>query len=343
MNRRPTAAARTAPQPDDPRRRRFTRLAWITVGYNLLVILWGAWVRVTGSGAGCGSHWPLCNGEVVPRSPSTETLIELSHRITSGLDGFLVLALVVVAYRVFPRRHRVRVAAVASLIFLLGEVLVGAGLVKFELVADNDSAERALVMAFHLVNTFLLLGALALTALWSGGLWSERLARPVFRRRGRHPGARQAAVAGLLGLGFAGLLLVGMSGAVTALGDTLFPGRTFSWGDLSPTTHLLLRLRVLHPALSIMVGASVLLAGLLVARARPALEVRRWAVAVAVLYLVQLLAGLVNVVLKAPAWMQLTHLLLADLVFIAFVGLAAAALARDAPTGSFRGLRGSRR
>ena len=111
---------------------RFTRYAWFVVAYNLLVVLWGAFVRVTGSGAGCGSHWPLCNGEVLPRSPSTETLIELSHRITSGIDGFLVLGLLIAAFRLFPKGHRVRWAAGASMVFLVAEALVGAGLVRFD-------------------------------------------------------------------------------------------------------------------------------------------------------------------------------------------------------------------
>jgi len=146
----------------DPRR--FRRFAWGVLAYNLLVVAWGAYVRATGSGAGCGSHWPLCNGEVIPRAERIETLIEFSHRLTSALDGLLVLALAVWAFRLFPRRHPVRPAAAWSLVFLVAEALIGAGLVRFELVADDASLARALVMAAHLVNTFLLLAALTLTA-----------------------------------------------------------------------------------------------------------------------------------------------------------------------------------
>lgn len=308
--------------------RSFTRFAWFTVGYNLLVVVWGAFVRATGSGAGCGSHWPLCNGEVLPREPAVETLIELSHRLTSGLDGLVVLALAILAFRVFPRRHRVRWAAVASLVFLLGEVLVGAGLVRFELVADNASVERAIVMAFHLVNTFFLLAALALTALWSGG---ER--EPRFRSQGP--------VLGLLGLGFLGLLLLGVSGAVTALGDTLFPvgGSAFeeALANGSATTHFLVRLRIYHPLVAVGVGAFLLLAGALVARLRPAARVRRSAGLLAGLFLLQMVCGIVSVTLKAPAWIQLVHLLLADLVWIVFVALAAGALAAGVPQHSWSG------
>ena len=135
--------------------------------YNVPVILFGAFVRATGSGAGCGSHWPLCNGQVIPRAENVETLIEFSHRMMSGLDGFLVLALLVWAFRVFPPEHRVRYGAIFSLFFTLTEALIGAVLVKNGWVVDNDSVGRAVVLSAHLANTFLLLGALKLTAWWA--------------------------------------------------------------------------------------------------------------------------------------------------------------------------------
>src|SRR5262245_62215656 len=83
----------------------FIRFAWLTLGITIVVIVWGAVVRATGSGAGCGSHWPLCNGVVVPRSPSMATLIELGHRLTSGLALLLVLGLVIGAWRQIGRAH----------------------------------------------------------------------------------------------------------------------------------------------------------------------------------------------------------------------------------------------
>jgi heme A synthase len=302
------------------------RYGWFVVFYNLLVILWGAFVRATGSGAGCGRHWPLCNGEVLPRAPSLETVIEISHRISSGLDGFLVLALLIWAFRAFPRGHRVRWTAAASMLFLILEALVGAGLVRFELVVDDASLTRAVVMAFHLLNTFFLLATLTLTALWAGGV-----AAPATRAVRR--GVRWA-----LGLSTVGLLLVGMSGAVTALGDTIFPARDFAWSDLSATSHFLLRLRILHPTLSVAVAALVLLTSIL---ARTEAETgaadggsalaRRAAALVSALVLVQLAVGFVNVQLAAPVWMQLTHLALADALWIAWVSLGAALFADASP------------
>jgi heme A synthase len=142
----------------------FVRFAWVTLLFTVAVVLWGAYVRATGSGAGCGAHWPLCNGEVVPRAPRLETVIELTHRLTSGLALALVLGLGAWAWRLFPTAHRVRRAAFASGLLILSEALIGAGLVLFGLVADDRSEVRAVVLGLHLTNTFLLLAALVLTA-----------------------------------------------------------------------------------------------------------------------------------------------------------------------------------
>lgn len=308
----------------------FRRYAWWVLGYNLLVILWGAYVRATGSGAGCGNHWPLCNGEVLPRPERVETLIELSHRLTSGLDGLLVLGLAIWAFRLFPRRHPVRPAAVWSLFFLIVEALIGAGLVRFGLVGDDDSIARALVMAAHLVNTFLLLAALTLTA-WRAG----RGGREAGAARGRLPGAARL----VLAAGFAALLVVGSSGAVAALGDTLFPAESFRAGlahDLSPAAHLLVRLRVLHPVLAA-VAALLLPAGAAwLARRSPSPALAATARGVTWLVAVQVVAGFVNLALAAPVWLQLVHLLLADLVWIAWVLLAAETAASPAASLSGR-------
>lgn len=303
-----------------PPRRRFHRFAWGVLGYNLLVILWGAYVRATGSGAGCGSNWPTCNGEIVPREPSVETLIEYSHRITSGLALLAVVALVAWAWRLFPKSrfpqgHRVRGAAVASLVLMLLEAGIGAGLVLFELVADNASMARALFMGTHLGNTFLLLAALALTAYFAGG------GRP-FRLRGES--LSRLAVGSLLVA-----MVMGVSGAVTALGDTLLQAGTLEGGlrqDLSLTSHVLIQLRVFHPFLAVLGGLFLLhFVGRVRAERRPQ-PARSWATALNLLVLVQFAVGGLNIVLMAPVWMQLVHLLLADAMWIALVLTVAAAL-----------------
>lgn len=303
-------------------RERFTRYAWFVLAANLAVIGWGAVVRATGSGAGCGSHWPLCNGEVVPRSPSVETLIEFSHRATSGVALLLVVGLAVGAWRRFERGHPVRLGAGLSLLLMLGEAAIGAGLVLFELVADNASMARALFMGTHLGNTFLLLGALALTAYWAGGGEGVRL-------------GGQGALPAFFGLALAGTLVVGASGAVAALGDTLFPADSLRHAleqDLSATSHLLIRLRLYHPLIAAAVGVLLLVLCHLVREGGSA-EARKWSRAVFVLVFAQMAAGGVNVLLLAPVWMQIVHLLLADALWIALVLAAAAAMpaSREVP------------
>lgn len=301
---------------------RFARYSWLTLAYNVLVILWGAAVRATGSGAGCGSHWPLCNGEVIPRAPRIETLIELSHRVTSGIALLLVVGLVWLAFRRRPKGHAARAWAVWSLIFMVGEAAVGAGLVLFELVADNQSVARALFMGTHLLNTFLLLATLTLTARAAGG--GADFSWRGIGRRADLPGPPG------LWLGLAGLLLAGMSGAIAALGDTLFPSMTLDHAlkaDFSPTAHLLIRLRILHPLIAVATGLYVAWMGLQLFKRRLGPEVGLYGRLTAGLVFFQLIAGAVNVALLAPIWMQIVHLLLADLLWISYVMLSAAVLA----------------
>jgi heme A synthase len=306
---------------------RFARFAWIVLAYTLAVILWGAAVRATGSGAGCGSHWPLCNGEMIPRAPGVETVIEYSHRLTSGLAGILSILLVVGAFRTRPRRHPARWAAALSLFFMITEGAVGAGLVLFEMVADNQSMARALWMIAHLLNTFFLLAALALTAHFASGGAPLRL-------RGR------GALGAWLGLGAAALVLAGMSGAVAALGDTLFPAASLTEAlkqDLSTSSHLLIRLRLLHPLIAVGAGILLVVLALRWLREVPAPGVARFARWTVALVFVQLAAGAVNVLLLAPVWLQLVHLLLADLLWIAFLLLGASALAVEGAAAPARG------
>jgi heme a synthase len=295
----------------------FTRFAWAVLGYNLLVVVWGAFVRATGSGAGCGKHWPTCNGEIVPRAPALETAIEFAHRATSGLALLAVVVLVVWAFRAFPRGHAARRASAWAMALVIAEALVGAGLVLFGWVAKDASAARGWVMAVHLTNTFLLLGALALAADWS-----------------RHPGGLVAAgrrpVAAALASAAAVVLLTGITGAIAALGDTLFPATSFAEGlrqETAPGASILLRLRLLHPFAAVAAGAIVLAAARLALRTRPEPRVRAAALAAAALVAFEIGLGVTNVLLLAPIGLQLVHLLVADLVWLSLVLLASASLA----------------
>jgi heme A synthase len=286
----------------------FTAYAWGVLAWNLFVVLWGAYVRASGSGAGCGSHWPLCNGEVVPRAPRLETIIEFTHRVTSAVSIFAAGGLMVWAMRRFPREHRVRRYAVLSIVFLFAEALLGAGLVLFNFVASNASAGRAFYLSLHLVNTQFLLASLALTA------WYSRDAAPDLVQ----PQARM--VAALLAA-----LLVSVTGAIAALGDTLFPVTSLAEGirqDVSSASSFLLRLRVLHPMLAVIAVGFFIYVAMSVLRSRPRPLTIRVVIAVIVLAVAQLCAGAINITLLAPVWMQLFHLLLADLLWLSLVLLS---------------------
>jgi heme A synthase len=305
---------------------RFATYAWGVLGYNLLVILWGAYVRATGSGAGCGAHWPLCDGQVIPRAAQIEQLIEFSHRLSSGLALLLVVGLLVWAWRAYPKGHIVRLGATLAMAIIVVEALLGAGLVLLQLVADNASAGRAIAIVLHLLNTFLLLAVLTLTAWWASGGAPLRL-------RG------QGAIGWALGLAMLGVMLVGAAGAITALGDTLFPAGSLAEGlqqDLSPTSHFLVQMRVIHPILAVAVSLYILALAWALGRRHADRTAGSIAWALSGLFLIQLALGAINVALLAPVWMQLIHLLAADMLWILLVLLAAAILAQPAPAAEPR-------
>ncbi|HVF45877.1 MAG TPA: COX15/CtaA family protein [Pyrinomonadaceae bacterium] len=312
----------TGERADKERSRRLALYAGFTTAFNLLVIVWGAYVRASYSGDGCGSHWPLCNGEVVPAVGVVKTLVEFSHRLSSGAALLLVVGLVFASRRVRARGDRVRRAAAAALVFILFEALIGAALVKFRLVVRDDSAARALVMSLHLANTFLLLASLALAAWWATAGGTR------VRLRG------QGKVGWLFGVALLGALCVAVSGAVTALGDTLFPARTLAEGfrqDLASSSHFLLRLRTLHPAIAIIVGCYAVMSASYVGNfVRSDARLKRLTSVLTSVFVAQVCIGILNITLLAPVWLQLTHLLVADLFWIALVLTAAAALS-DAP------------
>jgi heme A synthase len=293
----------------------FARFAWAVLIYNIAVVLWGAFVRATGSGAGCGPNWPLCNGMMTPRAPSAETLIEFTHRAMSGVDVLLVGVMAVWAFRAFPRRHPARLGATLAAVFLVVEALLGAGLVLLEHVAKNTSSARAWSMSTHLVNTLILLACLTLTAWWGMG-------NPRFRLRGA--AGRAAALAVLV------FVLLGVTGAIAALGDTLFPAASLAQGlaqDLNPASSLFVRLRWLHPLVAA-AGGLWLMAGTMAGARVPYLA--RHARAAGSLLALQLIAGIVNLLLLAPVWMQIVHLLLADAAWVALVLLFATRCAKSA-------------
>lgn len=307
-----------------PSRHRFARLAAITLVLLLAVIVWGTLVRASGSGAGCANHWPLCNGEIVPRAPTVRTLIEFAHRVSSGAMLVAVVALALLGRRDLERGHPARRAAGFAVALTFVEAGVGASIVLLEKVGDDASAGRAVVMAVHLVNTFLLVASITL-AWW----WARRAPRGAVDWRSADGTA--------FAVGLVGVLIVGASGALTALGDTLFPATSLAAGlaqDLAPDAHPFLRLRFLHPMLALGVaGGWVVLASRFIGTTheRPLPALARGVLSMVTL---QLVVGVVNLFLLAPIALQLVHLLVADLVWMSCVLFAAEALARREPVAA---------
>jgi heme A synthase len=295
----------------------FARFAWAVLAYNVFVVLWGAGVRASGSGAGCGDRWPLCNGLVTSHFPAIATLIEFAHRASTGVDTALVAVLVIWAFRKFPRGHAVRLGATLSGVFLVTEALVGAALVLLHHVGDDTSPGRVFWLSAHLINTLSLLGCLTLTAWWGMG-------NPRFRIAGRQAWMAAASVIAVAALG--------ASGAIAAVGDTVFPVNSLAAGlaqDFDPAANIFIRLRIFHPVIAVLVSLWLVIFGLRCATRTTAgsPNTRKLALSLIALVGVQLLAGAMNLLMLTPIAMQLVHLFLADLLWINLVVLSAATLA----------------
>ncbi len=304
---------------------RFAKFAWFVLAYNIVVILWGVFLRASLSGDGCGEHWLTCGGEVVPSAPQLKTQIEFFHRITTTLAGITVIILLVSAIVKWTKNKTAQNKlllrmSLASLIFIIIEGIVGGLLVLTGNTAANWTPTRPFWMAAHLVNTFTLIAVLALTAWFASG------GKPVVFLKAE----RKTLL--LILLGTLGIFIVGMSGSLAALSSMLFPSSTLSEGiakDFSATSHYILRLRVFHPILSILTGVFLIfLAGYLRKRDEQNLQTRRWSNILSMLVMLQFASGAVTLLMLAPIVLQLIHLFLADAVWIAFVLLAASSLAR---------------
>ena len=300
---------------------RIATFAWITLSCNVAVVLWGAYVRATGSGAGCGNKWPICGGEVVGANARAQTVIEFTHRATSGIALLMVGALAVWCWRVTKKGDWARYAAVLAAVLLANEALLGAALVLLGHVAQDKSSARILFLCLHFGNTLLLLAMLTLTAHWLRILSSKSM----LIQRPREVMA--------IGAGLFATMVIGITGAVAALGDTLFPAtslRSSLAQDFSSSAPVLLHLRTVHPAVAVVASAYVLWVILKIDLRRTRRS--RTAIALVILFLAQIGLGIMNVLLLAPVWLQILHLCVADLLWIVLVVASADLLFESADT-----------
>jgi heme a synthase len=288
------------------------RFAWTALCWNVAVVLWGAYVRATGAGAGCGNRWPVCDGDVVGAGAKAQTIVEFTHRMSSAISMLMVIGLVVWCWRVTKRGDWVRYSALLAAALLANEALLGAALVLSKHVAYDHSVGRILILCLHLGNTLLLLAALSLTAVWLSngsrsfiliGEWRELSS---------------------IGLGLLATMATGIAGAVAALADTLFPSTSLHSSlsqDFRSSTPVLLRARLLHPALAAVAACYVLWVILRFSIRRSRFS--QSTIALIILFFVQVGIGMTNVLFLAPVWLQIPHLLVADVLWVLLVVVSA--------------------
>lgn len=296
---------------------KFQKWTQILVVYTILVILWGAWVRISHSGDGCGDTWPLCNGQLIPEAEQNKTWVEFGHRLMSGFFGIVVLGMYIWARKLFPKEHLARRWAFWSVFFTITEALLGAKLVLFGLVTTNDSAYRVFVMGLHLVNSMMLTGSIVLTADFAGASkWLKNTQSPW-----TFEGLRPRRISSGMILSF---FMIATTGAIAALAGTLFPTTSLMEGlraDWDVNSHYLVRLRGLHPLFGVLFGGSLFLTAWLSIQLQRPEEVilkqrsRYLAYAVAA----GVILGATTLLMLSPNWMKLAHLTAAHAIWIALV------------------------
>lgn len=300
---------------------RFATFAWFVLIYNLAAVAWGVFVRASKSGDGGGAQWPLLDLSHQPMSGTFARLVEGSHRLSTALCGVFAILLLVMAIRNFPKGHQARLFSGIALGFTLLEGLIGAALVLFKLVTTNESAARVGVMSFHVISTMLLVSSIALAAMSATGAGRMRL-----------KGNGSVLPMGILS--FLGVMVLGVTGAINALSHTLMPVKDVISQAARADAHWMQQAQPLHPYLSVAVGLLVCLFAGMLGHLRPSEPVKKATKIMVVMFVGQLLLGLVNIRLDAPIWMQMLHLVMGDALFVSMVVALGFGLMNTAPSQS---------
>ncbi len=284
--------------------------AWATLAFFVVVVLEGAVVRATSSGAGCGARWPLCNGEILPHHPRVATIIEFAHRSLTGISTAMFALLIAWTFRATRREHPARRASLVAGSLLLTEGALGALLVLGHYVEKNASAARVFVQGIHFTNTMLLLSATTVTAVLLGRTKDTVPGGDI------HKGIRTPVLLAMLAT-----LLAGATGSVAALADTVFPSpnlRAAIAADFAASSPVLIRMRWIHPASAVAVVLCTLWCAVVLARRGQ----RTAASAVGANLALQVLTGVADVLMLAPLTLQIIHLLSADIFWIILAAIA---------------------
>lgn len=288
----------------------FRRLAIATAALTYCLIVVGGIVRVTGSGDGCGSSggWPLCNGSLLPALRTT-TLIEFSHRWVTTIATVLVVALVIAAWTTQRRHRRLVVGSTLAGVLLLVQIALGALVVEFDLPGG--------IVMVHLANALLLLGVLVYVAVAAATLGAHPEAAGAASHRLSTPTLTALAAVATYILALSGALVVETGSSAGCNGWPLCGG-----GFQLPASQM----DVIDMVHRVVAGVAVLLLGavmgIVIRRHRGARGIRRAAMVVNLVLLLQIAAGALVVVLRLPAGVQALHIALASLLWGSVVGVA---------------------
>lgn len=281
----------------------FSGFCFAVLCFCLLIILWGAWVRISHSGDGCGQSWPSCQGQYfIDSEEQKKTWIEWIHRATSGLFGIIVLLLVIWSFLKFSFRHPVFKSALCVLFFTISEALIGARLVLAGLTGSNDSLARMLTMNLHLLNSLLLTSSLFIC--WRLSLGKSFSLSGFFKEK-------KYTI-----MFICAFFLIAFFGSLSSLSSSLFPSSSLWEGvflDFDSRSHWLIRLRLLHPLLALILGSGFLLHYF-------SQEIKSHPQQILIFCLcLTLVSGLMNLLLLSPVFLKLTHLLVVYLLSMSFI------------------------
>jgi heme o synthase len=287
------------------------RLAWTGAVLAFGLIVLGGVVRITGSGMGCGAHWPLCHGEWFPPL-DLPTMIEIGHRWAAALVSILVLAMTAVAWFRHRSEPRLRTPATLALVLLVVQVLLGAVTVKLEL--------PPWVVITHLANAMVLLGVLLVTALRAGAKVTRETATAPQDRPHRHQAHGHVLAATALGFGVIlfGAQVANFHAGLLCLGFPLCNG-----GILPPASPLAF-LPWAHRALAFVFLALVLTLAVRLNRRSDAAsrDLRQLVAIVAAVTVLQVGVAAAMVLELLPSTLRVAHLLMGTLLWATLVILA---------------------
>lgn len=302
----------------------FSTYCFSILCFCLFIILWGAWVRISHSGDGCGQSWPSCDGQyLLEAGEKRKTWIEWIHRATSGLFGIAVLSLMIGAFFKFSLRHPVFKSSVCVLLFTVSEALIGARLVLAGLTGSNTSLARVLTMNLHLLNSLLLTGSLFIC--WRlSKCKNYSLSNALFYLKTKS----------FFFISLIIFFIIVFFGSLSSLSASLLPSHSLLEGissDFNPESHWMIRLRLLHPLLALIFGGGFLLYYFLkntksergkgLYKIKSLFKDRKISPQEIFIFclIFALLSGFLNLLLLSPVFLKLTHLLIVYLLSMSFL------------------------